>query len=439
MKKLLFILFIFLLNGRHNIAQNWLPLDKGIALADIHHIIPDSNYIYVSGNFTEDGNGISMRGIAKWDGIKWDSVGDANKFNATKLGIYKYRDTLLTSTIFYDWPYSSFAKLKGELWDPFPNSRNLDVNCFLEKDDILYMGGYFYKCGNDSTYLIGKYDGTTFSGLTPLYNDHISGYVVSSMAFFQDTLYVGGLFYLYPQLPIAGFAKWDGNNLVQVSPEFNNTTCSVMAMTVYKNELYIGGGFTKSTGFTGDYIMKWDGHQFSEVGGGSNYPVTCMKVYNGDLYIGGYFSEVGGATCKNLAKWDGSQWTCLNHDAFDDFYCIRDLCIFNDELYVAGSFRKIGNDSINSIAKYNHSLVSVTDYKKIDNFIKIYPNPATNTLYINGIKNTTKAEVYDISSKLLLTKQPTNNQTDISQLAKGLYFIKLSTEEGSVVSKFVKE
>jgi hypothetical protein len=71
--------------------------------------------------------------------------------------------------------------------------------------------------------------------------------------------------------------------------------------------------------------------------------------------------------------------------------------------------------------------------------ITLYPNPATTTLTIVGISNITKAEIYDISGKLLLSKQLNTNQLDISTLAKGLYFIKLSTAEGSVVRKFVKE
>ncbi len=69
----------------------------------------------------------------------------------------------------------------------------------------------------------------------------------------------------------------------------------------------------------------------------------------------------------------------------------------------------------------------------------LFPNPANNTLYFDGLSNTATAEIYDISGKLLLRKQLNENQLDIRNLAKGLYFIKLSTEEGSVVRKFVKE
>jgi len=420
-------------------SQNWLPLDNGIGkdFAAVNHILTDSNFLYVSGNFTEDGNNISMRGIAKWNGNKWDSVGDANKFNATKQGIYKFHDTLMTSCIFYDWPYESFAKLNNNTWEPYNNSRDLDVNCFLENNGILYLGGWFNKCGNDSTYLLGKYDGITFSGMTPLYSTYTPGYVIECMAFFQDTLYVGGSFYLYPQMPIAGFAKWNGNNLLPVSSEFLNSACTIESMTVYQNELYIGGYFTKSTGFTGDYIMKWDGHQFSEVGGGTDQRVTCLKVYNNELYVGGYFSQVGGMPCQNIAKWNGSQWTCLNNDVFDEFYSIKDLCIYKDELYVAGYFRKIGNDSINSVAKYNHSLLALNDISDAGNHLLVYPNPisTSSTLQLSKPLQNATLSIYDVLGKEVKTLQNLNG-TEIKinreEMKSGMYFFRLEDKEGFV-------
>ncbi|MCK9613493.1 MAG: T9SS type A sorting domain-containing protein [Bacteroidales bacterium] len=421
---------IFLITVRGSQSQNWLPLDKGIGhpYATIYHLLPDSNFIYISGSFTEDGNKIPMRGISKWNGIKWDSVGDANKFNGTKGGIYKYHDTLMTSSIFYDMWHVNFAKLNGSIWDTLPNTDDLAVNCFVEKDGILYMGGGFFKCGNDSTFLLGKYDGTSFSGMTPLYNNHTSGYAVSCMAFFQDTLYIGGLFYLYPQFPIACFAKWDGYNIIPVSMQFNNTTCIIETMTLYKNELYIGGEFYKVNGFTGDCIMKWDGHQFSEVGDGTNQRVTCMKVYNNELYVGGWFTEVGGSSCKNIAKWDGQQWTCLNDEEFDEFYCLRDICIINDELYVGGSFRKIGNDSISSIAKYNHPLNSIQEHH--GTLTANYPNPFTEytTLIFSKQLNEATLQVYDIIGKEVMRMENLNGkEIRISRngISKGMYFFRV--------------
>lgn len=428
-------------------CQNWLPLDKGIGhtWAGITDIFPDTsnNLIYITGSFTEDGNNISMRGMAKWDGVKWDSVGDANSYNATKLGICKYHDTLIISGLFQNHaPYNeNLAKLNGSIWDTIPNTESLNAISFAEKNGILYFGGGFNKVGNDSTFGLGKYDGTNFSGLTPCYE--VNGSIMCSMAFFQDTLYVGGVFYLYPQLPIAGFAKWDGYNLLNVSPEFVDNTCIVEAMAVYNNELYIGGEFYKSYGFTSDCIMKWDGHQFTEVGtgGGANQRVTCMKVYKNELYVGGWFTQIGGIVSKNIAKWDGSQWTSLNIDDFDYSMPIRDICIFNNELYVAGYFRKIGNDSIASVAKYNHSL-SIKNTSEINRQISIFPNPATSYTTIktcNNMNMIKEVEIYTIEGKML--KQYTFSQNKItintSQLSAGMYIIEVQTSKNKMYQKLL--
>lgn len=410
-------------------GQNWLPLDKGIGKtwAEIRQVFPDSNVLYVTGTFTEDGNNIPMRGMAKWNGIKWDSVGDANKFNATKADIYKFNDTLLTSSVFYDFPHISLSKLKGEIWEPYPNTRDLIVDCFLEKNGILYMGGTFDKCGNDSTFGLGKFDGINFSGLTPCY-DPLSSQIFS-LAFFQDTLYVGGIFDLYPLLPIGGLAKWDGINLLPVSPEFLNSACAVYSMVVYNEELYIGGSFQKSAGFTGNNIMKWDGHNFSEVGGGTNGIVSSMQAYNNELYIGGFFTEVGGVACKNIAKWNGSQWTCLNNDVFDYYQCVRDICIFKDELYVAGHFRKIGNDSIGAIAKYNHPLTSVQENHD-ELTTTIYPNPFTDytTLQLTKPLHNTTLTVFDIlGNEVKRIENLSGKEIKISRngMSRGMYFFRI--------------
>jgi hypothetical protein len=69
--------------------------------------------------------------------------------------------------------------------------------------------------------------------------------------------------------------------------------------------------------------------------------------------------------------------------------------------------------------------------------ITIYPNPATITLKMEGISSKGIATIYNFSGKLIFTQQLPSRQIDISNLEKGLYFIKLTTAEGSVVKKVV--
>jgi uncharacterized repeat protein (TIGR01451 family) len=93
------------------------------------------------------------------------------------------------------------------------------------------------------------------------------------------------------------------------------------------------------------------------------------------------------------------------------------------------------NTTLNTIG----SVITNIESTIPDVSITISPNPATTTLNVSGLTTIATAEIYNISGKLLLTKQLNATQVDISNLAKGLYFIKMTSPEGSVVRKFVKE
>ncbi len=66
----------------------------------------------------------------------------------------------------------------------------------------------------------------------------------------------------------------------------------------------------------------------------------------------------------------------------------------------------------------------------------IYPNPTTGILTIEGVEGI--ASVYDIYGRLVLTTK--TNTLDISQAARGIYFVRVLDEEGKVYSqKVVKD
>ncbi|WGF93713.1 T9SS type A sorting domain-containing protein [Aequorivita marisscotiae] len=72
---------------------------------------------------------------------------------------------------------------------------------------------------------------------------------------------------------------------------------------------------------------------------------------------------------------------------------------------------------------------------------KLYPNPATDRLFIKSEDaQIIKTIVYSISGKRILEGEPIEGALDITSLAKGMYFLELTTSEGhrSVV-KFIKK
>ncbi len=86
--------------------------------------------------------------------------------------------------------------------------------------------------------------------------------------------------------------------------------------------------------------------------------------------------------------------------------------------------------------------VIVTDVveNKINNVFSIYPNPATNQIEVVShnldIKN---ISIIDVTGKIILENKDSNQKINISNLSKGLYFIKIQSDKGESVQRFIKE
>lgn len=68
----------------------------------------------------------------------------------------------------------------------------------------------------------------------------------------------------------------------------------------------------------------------------------------------------------------------------------------------------------------------------------IYPNPTSEFLNIETQQKISKIEIYDLSGKLLKSDIGNDKKIAVSTLSKGLYLIKIYTENGVVNSKFIK-
>jgi len=79
---------------------------------------------------------------------------------------------------------------------------------------------------------------------------------------------------------------------------------------------------------------------------------------------------------------------------------------------------------------------------KASNNVKVYPNPASNWLYVSDKDNTIKkVMIKDIAGKNILKINDFKNkrQIDISALEKGIYFIEMiSNDNKLLIKKLIK-
>ena len=76
---------------------------------------------------------------------------------------------------------------------------------------------------------------------------------------------------------------------------------------------------------------------------------------------------------------------------------------------------------------------------KSNNLVYLYPNPATDGFYINTGGKAATVSIYNLSGVLTLTKQIAGKSyINISTLARSLYIVKITTSEGTVKQKLIK-
>ena len=98
-------------------SQHWDSLSGGKFqnANSVNVLFSDSSYIYSAGYFDKIGNTF-IKGIARWNGIKWDSLGTGidgldtlNAYPQNTLALAKYHNKLYAGGVF-----SSLGKVKAE-------------------------------------------------------------------------------------------------------------------------------------------------------------------------------------------------------------------------------------------------------------------------------------------------------------------------------------
>ena len=228
----------------------------------------------------------------------------------------------------------------------------------------LYAGGWFTTAGGGEANRIAKWDGTQWSALG-LGMGGPSPYV-HALTVFDDgtgpTLYAGGAFTTAGGMPANRIAKWDGTQWSALGGGMDNW---VYALTVFDDgtgpALYAGGNFTAAGGVPANYIAKWDGTQWSALGSGMNSTVRQLTVFDDGsgpaLYAGGAFTTAGGVPANCIAKWDGTQWSALGLGMGGPSPSVQALTVFDDgsgpALYAGGNFIAAGGVQANYVAKWD--------------------------------------------------------------------------------------
>jgi hypothetical protein len=81
-----------------------------------------------------------------------------------------------------------------------------------------------------------------------------------------------------------------------------------------------------------------------------------------------------------------------------------------------------------------------TSIRKVNNVdVSIYPNPVCNAVIFNGTSDVRSVEINDITGrKAISVNEVSGNRLDVSGLKNGIYIMKVTTDNGVKVLKFLK-
>jgi hypothetical protein len=179
----------------------------------------------------------------------------------------------------------------------------------------LFVGGYFTAIGNIAARNIAQWDGQQFSALGTGTDSVVNALAVDS----SGNLYAGGMFFSAGGVPVQEVAKWDGtrwsalgSGKISYSNSYRGPAISSLS-TDKNGNLYAGGMFEIIGGIAAVGVARWNGTQWSALGGGRTHrdvdAVSCDA--KGNLFAGGDFDTIGGMYTHGIARWDGIKWDSL--------------------------------------------------------------------------------------------------------------------------------
>ena len=204
------------------------------------------------------------------------------------------------------------------------------------------------------------------------------------------------------------------------------TDIYVTALAFKGNDLYMGLSTGNGAGDFAGTVSKID---ITETTPNLTEVVTELDSPNGlafngnDLYIAEY-------SANKISKIDITTGSTTPTDFVTGLFGPEVLALNGNDLSLA----EIPANKISKIAV--GAAAGIDDLNQLD--ISIYPNPTSDTVYIDSSSSQLKVVVFDILGKQVLNK-PNTNSVDVSSLSKGAYFIKVSDGINTSTKKFIKE
>ncbi len=388
-------------------GSNWLAVGSGSS-GSLYDMEVFNNELYVAGNFTTF-NGLNSNYIVKYNGSTWSSVG-SNNLDSRVLRLTTYNNQLVAGAYFYFLNLSSnVVKLNGSAWAAMPSTQGNSLS------DLVTFNGSLYVADNNDVYKLSMSNTWLATGISNQWNERctfniINGKLVTTIS--NDGMYMLDTIWK----PFQYFIQ--ANAVVQL----NSSDYAIGGFFPYYfdglNDIYLYNAAILQIKkpdvaiiTNGDTICSHQYVFFNTIS--STFPTTYEWQFPGGI-----------PSTSNLQ----SPIVKYNVPGSYDVY----IKVTND----------YGTDSIFAPLKIQVNTCTVgIDEKELSNDILIYPNPSNDVVHVFSESKIESVQLVDCFGKCLFNNSGNQaNQVDfnVSNYAKGIYFLMIQSSDRLITKKFIR-
>jgi hypothetical protein len=334
-----FILLAWILQLNVSLAtpgdENWSTNFSSPGGGEVYGMTKWHSNLVCVGRFLTAG-GTTANKIAEWNGTAWAGLPTGSASFETLQSIATGDSKMYVAGVFNSIagvPVSNLAQTDGTNWSAVGSGLNaLILQAVTHVDGILYVAGFLTVNGTNTS--IAAWDGSTWQPL-----GYSSGNVNAIYVNGQE-IYAGGTFTSIGGITATNIARFDGTNWSALGGGLNG---AVRCVTAQNGILYAGGDFTASGALVANHMAMWDGSAWTPMQAGLDARVRTLAIHEGALYAGGAFTGL-------LTRWDGTTWSSV---AGLSGHFVESLLSSGNTLYVGGSFESANGEQVNNVAQYD--------------------------------------------------------------------------------------
>ena len=223
--------------------------------------------------------------------------------------------------------------------------------------ESIYIGGSFQFANRANMNFIALWTGARLQSLGNGLNAPVSSMTVTSINNMSVLLVAGAFTLAYqatskPSVWCDGIVIWNGMFWSKLAENVDSIEGSVTAVALNGPLIYVSGFLRPENYYA---LAVFNGSQWNKLGSGiEGGIVTSMTIWNQKLVVCGDFVRAGGLSISKLAVWDDYNWFGFGTMTGNVF----SIASLGDTLFVGGDLTMIGNVYVKNIAKYQGGIWS---------------------------------------------------------------------------------